>query len=54
VGDHIERKTRDLEGAHPFAPPKGCQTMFEFVLNLVFDVIIDWFVFFRRKKKVPE
>jgi hypothetical protein len=28
--------------------------MFEFVLNLVFDVIIDWFLFFRRKKKVPE
>jgi len=28
--------------------------MFEFVLNLVFGLIIDWFLFFRRKKKVPE
>jgi len=28
--------------------------MFEFVLKLAFDVIIDWFLFFRRKKKVPE
>jgi len=28
--------------------------MFEFVLNLAFDVIIDGFLFFRRKKKVPD
>jgi hypothetical protein len=36
------------------APPKGCKAIFEFVLNLIFVVIIDWFVFFRRKEKVPE
>jgi len=28
--------------------------MFGFVLNLVFGLIIDWLLLFRRKKKVPE
>jgi len=28
--------------------------MFGFVLNLVFGLIIDWFLLFRRKKMVPE
>jgi len=28
--------------------------MFGFVLNLVFGLIIDWLLLFRRKKNVPE
>jgi hypothetical protein len=30
------------------------QAMADFILSLVFETIIDWFLFLRRKKKLPE
>jgi hypothetical protein len=36
------------------ALPSWVQAMADFVLSLIFETIIDWFLFLRRKKKLPE
>jgi hypothetical protein len=36
------------------ALPSGVQVMADFILSVVFETIIDWFLLLRRKKKLPE